>query len=170
MPWNANLLTCKASSTFLQENLPVFSAFSFSFSWLNTKQINENTVLVRFNRYVSYPNPCTYYSNSMGTFHLLLQGNLVFKLTPSPQEYQIGSIVSSPLNTYRHMSTHRNRNPDNLCNVRCQPYNWTSRTNIFSLCLLNTRSISNKIAELTDFICDRKPDLLAVTEFDGLMG
>ena len=62
------------------------------------------------------------------------------------------------------MSTYRNSNPDNLCNIRCQPYNWTSTTNIFSLCLLNTRSIRNKIAEFTDFICDHKPDLLAVTE------
>ena len=108
--------------------------------------------------------PCTYYSNSTATFHLLLQGDLVFKLNPGPEEYQISSIVSSRLNTHQHMSTDRNRNLDNLCNIRCLPYNWTSTTNIFSLCLLNTRSIRNKIAELTDFVCDHKPDLLAVTE------
>ena len=107
--------------------------------------------------------PCTYYSNSTAKFHLLLQRDLVFKLNSGPEEYQISSIVSSRVNTYRQLSTNRKRNPDNLCNIRCQPYNWTSKTNIFSLCLLNTRAIRNKIAEFTDFVCDRKPDLLAVT-------
>ena len=58
--------------------------------------------------------PCTYYSNSTATFHLLLQGDLVFKLNPGPEEYQISSIVSSRLNTHQHMSTDRNRNLDNL--------------------------------------------------------
>ena len=96
------------------------------------------------------------------TFHLLLQGDLVLKLNPSPEEYRISSIVSSRLNIYRHLST--NRNLDNTCNIRCQPYNWTSITNIFSLCLLNTRTIGNKIAEFTDFVCDCKTDFLAITE------
>ena len=33
-----------------------------------------------------------------------------------------------------------------------------------SFCLMNTRSLNNKAAEFTDFICDHQPDIVALTE------
>ena len=37
-------------------------------------------------------------------------------------------------------------------------------TGIFSLCLLNSRSIRNKSAAIFDYICERKVDMMGITE------
>ena len=34
----------------------------------------------------------------------------------------------------------------------------------FNFCLLNAQSLNNKAGEFTDFICEYKPDVIALTE------
>ena len=56
------------------------------------------------------------------------------------------------------------RNPLNFININTNGLSLHNYTNELSFCLMNTQSLNNKAAEFTDFICDRKPDIVALTE------
>ena len=62
-----------------------------------------------------YKRPCAYYSNTTGTFHALLIGDLVFKLNPCPTGNCIPVVVSTR-SDYRHITqlSRPSRNPGNL--------------------------------------------------------
>ena len=75
--------------------------------------------------------PCSYYSNSMATFHLPLVGDLVFKLNPGPVTNSTPPITS----TLQNSNIHRNKSMLSSCNS-------------LTMCLLNMRSLRNKIADL----------------------
>ena len=104
--------------------------------------------------------PCSYYSNSSATFHCLLVGDLVFKLNPGPTE------TGEPLPTSHSRpsgSFVRSRNPSNLVTVNRVPFS-RNGNQVLSLCLLNSRSVRNKIAVIFDYVCDCKADLVAIAE------
>ena len=62
--------------------------------------------------------PCTYYSNSVATFHLVLNvGDLVFKLNPGPDNNYMAYIVSQRNERYSRPRQQLTRN--NLINVHC---------------------------------------------------
>ena len=56
--------------------------------------------------------PCAYYPNSIATFHLLLIGDLVFKLNPGPVGARIPTIASIRDGQRRYGTSTRN-----MCNL-----------------------------------------------------
>ena len=112
-----------------------------------------------------YRCPCAYYSNTSASFHPLLIGDLVFKLNPGPNGIPV--IVSTRSNNYNreNQPSSLSRNISNLTCVRRLPALAPIATyQHLSLCLLNARSVKNKTADLFDYICDCKADLVAITE------
>ena len=111
-----------------------------------------------------YRYPCAYYSNTSASFHPLLIDDLVFKLNPGPKGIPvIVSTRSSHIHETQLSSS--SRNISNLISVR----RYSALAPIvadkhLSLCLLNARSVKNKTADLFDYICDCKADLVAITE------
>lgn len=91
--------------------------------------------------------PCSYYSNSEATFRPLI-GDLVFKLNPGPENK---ASTSGPLSNINR----RSQVTSSVHNQRKHP---------MVLCLLNARSVKNKIADIIDYINDCKADLCAITE------
>ena len=99
--------------------------------------------------------PCSYYSNSLATFHCLLVGDLVFKLNPGPME------TGEPLPTSHSRpsgSLIRLRNPSNLFTVNRVPFSKSGNQ------VLSLRSVRSKIAVIFDYVCDCKADLVAIKE------
>ena len=74
--------------------------------------------------------------------------------------------IQSYISNKRRPTLHtRSRNAANLVNICCDPYVKDVDTNTtLSVCLVNTRSIRNKIAEFADYVSETKLDLYAVTE------
>ena len=107
--------------------------------------------------------PCAYYANTTATFHTVLEGDLVFKLNPGPVNKGIDSIISVRRRP-RHRMSISARNPSNLVEIHRQPLNRVLDRSSLSLCLLNARSIKNKSADFVDYVCERKFDLVAITE------
>ena len=108
--------------------------------------------------------PCAYYANSISTFHLVLDvGDLVFKLNPGPNDCSIPSIVSC-----RNGNRSRPRQTPTratLINIQCcGQLNAIWRKEQMVVCNLNARSVRNKTAEIFDYICETKMDLLVITE------
>lgn len=107
--------------------------------------------------------PCGYYPNTMATFHLLLIGDLVFKLNPGPGDNNIYSIVRDrSITSNKAPLSSQARNLGNLTSISCS---YTNRPKSpISLCLLNAQSSRNKSADLLDYFCDCRADLFAITE------
>ena len=101
--------------------------------------------------------PCTFYSNSLATFHCLLEGDLVFKLNPGPLEKEIGNFQIQHTRPLK-----QSRNSANLISITCEPFYKIS--NSLSLCLLNAQSVKNKSANIFDYVIECKADLVAITE------
>ena len=60
---------------------------------------------------------------------------------------------------------HRAVNPDNLAPIKKAPSQASTPTSRFiNFCLLNTRSVKNKIMKVRDFVVDHDIDILAITE------
>ena len=98
------------------------------------------------------------------TFHLLLIGDLVFKLNPGPVGARIPTIASIRDGQRRYGTSTRNMcNLINMHSYRSTPHVDANFTPL-SLCLLNARSVKNKTAELLDYLCDCEADLYAITE------
>lgn len=56
-------------------------------------------------------------------------------------------------------------NPDNLAPIKKAPSQAsTSTSHLINFCLLNTRSVKNKIMKVKDFVVDHDIDILAITE------
>ena len=111
--------------------------------------------------------PCTYYPNTTAQFHLLLKGDLVFKLNPGPvPNSAVTTIVSRRCdNTTTHKKPKRTRNPMNLQLIpRSNINNKHSVSVPIDFCLLNTRSINNKALALKDYAVDHDLDIFAMTE------
>ena len=111
--------------------------------------------------------PCTYYPNTTAQFHLLLKGDLVFKLNPGPvTNSAVTTIVSRRCdNTTTHKKPKRTRNPMNLQLIpRSNINNKHSVSVPIDFCLLNTRSINNKALALKDYAVDHDLDIFAMTE------
>ena len=111
-----------------------------------------------------YSCPCAYYSNTSASFHPLLIGDLVFKLNPGPKGIPVIVSTRSSHNHETQLSS-SSRNISNLISVR----RYSALAPIvadkhLSLCLLNARSVKKKTADLFDYICDCKADLVAITE------
>lgn len=111
-----------------------------------------------------HKSPCTYYSNSVATLHLVLNvGDLVFKLNPGPDNNYIASIVSQLNERYSRPRQQLTRN--NLINVYCNDKsNANCNKKQLVLCNFNARSVRNKTAEIFDYICESEADLLTITE------
>lgn len=72
----------------------------------------------------------------------------------------LAAVMCPPLSPS--LST-RLKNPQNLLTVHRVPF--IKNTNLpLSLCLLNSRSVKNKSADIFDYVCECKVDLVAVTE------
>ncbi|XP_028399338.1 uncharacterized protein LOC114522790 [Dendronephthya gigantea] len=71
--------------------------------------------------------------------------------------------ITERMNLYRQLNV--SRSPNNCISVDINN-SLLSSNNFKSLnfCLINTRSLNNKSAEFIDFICDRQPDIVALTE------
>ena len=114
--------------------------------------------------------PCTYYSNSTAGFHVLLKGDLVFKLNPGPVTNSIPAIVSrrSDHKSLSRMSTSSDnaRNSNNVIKVQRQADCSFHRHISFCVqfCLLNARSIKNKVMIVKDYVVDNDIDIMALTE------
>ena len=106
--------------------------------------------------------PCAYYSNSTATFHCLLVGDLVFKLNPGPENNDNLSTLCSH-GIRKTPPSMRSRNPSNLTVVNRLPLVKNVKRPL-SFCLMNARSVRNKSADIFDFVCEYKIDLLAITE------
>ena len=111
-----------------------------------------------------YRCPCAYYSNTSASFHPVLIVGLVFQLNPGPKGIPV--IVSTRRNHNRETQlSSSSRNISNLISVRRSSALASIIANKhLSLCLLNARSVKNKTADLFDYICDSKADLVAITE------
>ncbi|CAB4009259.1 Hypothetical predicted protein [Paramuricea clavata] len=117
--------------------------------------------LVRTKR---HKRPCAYYPNSTASFHLLLIGDLVFKLNPGPDSKQQCPI--KPIVSVRGSSSFVpivERNPNNLIKINCLPV-IRNVNHQLSFCLLNARSVRNKSADIFDYVCGSKADIYAITE------
>lgn len=68
--------------------------------------------------------------------------------------------ISERLNPHKHVF----RNPLNCVNINTNGLSVYNHLNDLSFCLMNTQSLNNKAAEFIDFICDHKPDIVALTE------
>ena len=111
-----------------------------------------------------YRCPSAYYSNTSASFHPFLIGDLVFKLNPGHKGIPVIVSTRSSHNHETQLSS-SSRNISNLISVR----RYSALAPIvadkhLSLCLLNARSVKNKTADLCDYICDCKADLVAITE------
>ena len=106
--------------------------------------------------------PCAYYSNSTATFHCLLVGGLVFKLNPGPENNDNLSTLCSH-GIRKTPPSMRSRNPSNFTVVNRLPLVKNVKRPL-SFCLMNARSVRNKSADIFDFVCEYKIDLLAITE------
>ena len=111
-------------------------------------------------RYRRGKRPSVYYANSTATFHPLVEGDLVFKLNPGP-EYQCAKSTYSRHHTRK---TRPARNTSNLIEIQRLPLNKIVQNSCLSLCLMNAQSIRNKTANFSDYVCENKFDLVAVTE------
>ena len=108
--------------------------------------------------------PCLYYANYTASFHLLLIGDLVFKLNPGPdfaRNCYIKPIVS--VRTSQVSMPISQRNENNLIKINCLPAIRNVEHQL-SICLFNARSVRNKCADIMDYICDTKIDIIAITE------
>ena len=104
--------------------------------------------------------PSVYYANSTATFHMLLKGDLVFKLNPGPEYRSAKSSYSR-----HHARKARSKcNTSNLIEIQRLPLNKIAQNSCLSLCLMNAQSIRNKTADFVDYVCENKLDLVAVTE------
>ena len=91
--------------------------------------------------------PCAYYPNSSASFHLPLVGDLVFKLNPGPERQR------DDCDNYSHCGRkHKGTLPTQ------------AGITPLSFCLFNSRSVENKSADIIDYICECKADLVAITE------
>ena len=103
--------------------------------------------------------PCVYYPNTVATFHVPLEGDLVFKLNPGPRS--TGS-AQKPL---RPRVSRSCRNIGNLVLVPCVPENSFGRLHTpMTLSLVNVRSVRPKSADLLELVCDMKSDVICLTE------
>ena len=109
--------------------------------------------------------PCSYYSNSSATFHCLLVGDLVFKLNPGPTNTCETSSTSRAcrLGLSRTPLPVQSRNPSNLVMINRAPF-IRNANQLMSLCLFNSRSVRNKTADIYDYVCECRADLIAITE------
>ena len=117
--------------------------------------------------------PCVYYNNTTATFRTLLIGDLVFKLNPGPTRSKI-SPIASVRHSYRPLrpTTSRDaeqpsrlssRNTNNLIAVNCSNY-LNVHYQSLKFCVLNARSVRNKTADILDYICECKLDVVGITE------
>ena len=116
---------------------------------------------------------CVYYNNTTATFRTLLIGDLVFKLNPGPTRSKI-SPIASMRHSYRPLrpTTSRDaeqpsrlssRNTNNLITVNCSNY-LNVHYQSLKFCVLNARSVRNKTADILDYICECKLDVVGITE------
>ena len=107
-------------------------------------------------RHERHKHPCIYYSGSSETFHLLLIGDLVFKLNPGPTGIsRIPAIVSSRndnVNQNTAASTGVRRNIKNLIRITCCRNNPTPLGPL-DFCLWNCQSVRNKTAVFQENLC-----------------
>lgn len=102
-------------------------------------ELECNDVVYSSKKKISQATVCTvYYSNSVAKFHLLLEGDLAFRLNPGPL------LCSSSPSCASSNPTH-------------------PKSQQLSLCTLNARSVKIKSADLMDYMCD-KFDIIAITE------
>ena len=127
----------------LDAGIKVFSHI-LSCGYAKPKFALLSSTKVKFRRHKC---PCSYYSNSMATFHLPLVGDLVFKLNPGPVIHSTPRIAS----TVQNSNIYRNKSLLSSCNAS-------------TICLLNIRSLRNKTADFVDYVCETKVDLFAITE------
>ena len=111
--------------------------------------------------------PCAYYCNSLASFRCPLEGDLVFKLNPGPTDDQ--QIIRPHYSLLRSVSlSTRTRDLSNLITVERVPA--LARLNTYlpndqlRFCVMNAQSLNNKAGELTDFVCEYRPDIVALTE------
>ena len=105
-----------------------------------------------------------YYSNTSASFHPFLIGDLVFKLNPGPKGIPLIVSTRSNYNGETQPSSLL-QNISNLISVhRLYALVPIVTHQHLSLCLLNACSVKNKTADLFDYICDCKADLVAITE------
>ncbi len=106
--------------------------------------------------------PCLYYGNSTAAFHLLLISDLVFKMNPGP-----GLVGKCPIKPIISVQTSRpllptlQQNENNLIKINCL----SAIRNVehqLSICFFNARSVRNKSADIMDYICDTKVDIIAI--------
>ena len=115
---------------------------------------------------------CAYYSNSTATFQCLLQGDLVFKLNPSPTGAQSTIYAHCSVTCRRVPLSPRTRNHSNLNTVKRAPTTNHFNTPIlkqqdnraFQLCSLNARSLRNKSTAFVDLVCDLRAELFTICE------
>lgn len=102
-------------------------------------------------------------------WHSLDAGDLVFKLNPGPHNRSVPTIVSSGheyLARPRITSTQEQsviRNATNFVNIKFSPQ-VSINSHFLNICLINTRSIRNTTADFDEYVCNKKFDLVAVTE------
>ena len=106
--------------------------------------------------------PCVCYSSSTATFHCLLVGDLVFKLNLGPENNDNLSTFCSH-GIWKTSLSVRSRNSSNLIVVNRLPLVRNFKRPL-SFCLMNVCSGRNKSADIFDFVCEYKIDLLAITE------
>ena len=108
--------------------------------------------------------PCVYYPNTVATFHVPLEGDLVFKLNPGPRDHVLRStgLAQKPLKPRVSRSY---RNTGNLVSVPCVPQNSYGRLHTpMTLSLVNVRSVRPKSADPLELVCDMKSDVICLTE------
>lgn len=134
----------------------------------------------RLSRIKRHKRPCAYYSSTNASFHVPLMGDLVFKLNPGPvRSLDNGScsIVSrqwqsdtttvlpntgNPIVAIVSQRAYQELRADrDLIEIR--PSRMDIRLQML-WCNLSARSVRNKIAQILDFIVDRKVYLVAITE------
>jgi len=151
-------------------------------------------ILTREQNFKRCKHPCLYYSNSSVTFHCVLQGDLVFKLNPGPNNGDQSTIQprshrrQAPLSALLPTTTKEN-NYHSLIPVRIttrlsrdvsnfSPRNVDNLVSIPPLCvpnmhyclprvrfgLWNARSIRNKTTTLCDFVVSNRLDIMVLTE------
>ena len=111
--------------------------------------------------------PCAYYCNSLASFRCPLEGDLVFKLNPGPMDDQ--QIIRPHYSLLRSVSlSTRTRDLSKLITVERVPalagLNTYLPNDQLRFCVMNAQSLNNKAGELTDFVCEYRPDIVARTE------
>lgn len=141
----------------------------FPLSWISKESYSLQSCCVsRTIKIKRHRRPCAYYANSVATFHLPLEGDLVFKLNPGPATFRIPSIVSSRSES-KLIRRQASRNTSNLITIQCHPrLNETQPLHtfnkLFTSCLINARSVCNKTLIIKDLVVDYNIDLLGITE------